>query len=694
MSLPKKPEKIKTVFNTIFDEKNYPNYPTEETDDEGIKWQVGPYFYCENIITLINLRKQIAEKAGDYIKFDNICFDRHKENDGVVGVVSRIKINPNTPDKLLENLSTNESFKSFKDHMKLGELFTYLKEKKFIIVFNEESDNSLEITSPSLKNLAYDSLTKIKKPLAPENSQSVKFVNISRGSNIYHQLTINPKAEDIKLQDNWKTLWDEALSDKTNVSKTEKTQTLPSTFTSVFSALSQQSITTINPESVIKPLLQEQIESMNTVSYPPPEINPRSITHFTTLKRTHSTELVTTIRQKTPSLTEFIVSNRDKFKDQPPPSSSLTSKNVGTLDRIIESFSQTNNEEILKTIDTLLVSGDNIKNLLLEIEQKTNEEIDKIIAQIVNTTQKIVNDELIKVLETTQNNNPRIFVISDVHGNYAAYQDAIKKIINRCDGKLPYMLISLGDLVDRGSKSKHVVLANSILTLKYYKNIISLKGNHETKEFSENTECIPRNFWDSSNTGMYINLFGKISGDGQIIVFPKCEDGYYHVYLFVHGAIKADDLSYCDGQFCINPDNGDKEALTWNEYNLTKENDAFNSTRGKGWIYGKNTVITLADYIKERIAKTCKIDPNKTEVHIVHGHTHENTDEKIKDKDNKYISVHSVNTSHDSNSGCNILEVNQKGVTRIEIKPEPKKDDIKSTEPIVISNNPPPPSLK
>ena len=67
---------------------------------------------------------------------------------------------------------------------------------------------------------------------------------------------------------------------------------------------------------------------------------------------------------------------------------------------------------------------------------------------------------------------PYVYVISDIHGELALFQ----KLLEDFD-PVNHQLVLIGDLIDRGPKSKECVLLGKELVEKY--DAIYLRGNHE-----------------------------------------------------------------------------------------------------------------------------------------------------------------------------------------------------------------------
>jgi serine/threonine protein phosphatase 1 len=67
------------------------------------------------------------------------------------------------------------------------------------------------------------------------------------------------------------------------------------------------------------------------------------------------------------------------------------------------------------------------------------------------------------------------FVIGDVHGCYYTF----KNMINKNWNKEIEIVIQLGDLIDRGRNSPHMVQFARQLSADFPDQVMFLKGNHE-----------------------------------------------------------------------------------------------------------------------------------------------------------------------------------------------------------------------
>ena len=79
--------------------------------------------------------------------------------------------------------------------------------------------------------------------------------------------------------------------------------------------------------------------------------------------------------------------------------------------------------------------------------------------------------------------NGKVTVIGDVHGQFYDLYGIINKVHK--PEKLNEHLVFLGDYVDRGAYGPEIVLLLLTLKLRYPKNIHLLRGNHESREMTE-----------------------------------------------------------------------------------------------------------------------------------------------------------------------------------------------------------------
>ena len=74
-------------------------------------------------------------------------------------------------------------------------------------------------------------------------------------------------------------------------------------------------------------------------------------------------------------------------------------------------------------------------------------------------------------------------IIGDVHGQFYDLHDILKRFYNADDPDAK--LLFLGDYVDRGAWGTEIVLLLFTLKIKYPDRIFLLRGNHESREMTE-----------------------------------------------------------------------------------------------------------------------------------------------------------------------------------------------------------------
>lgn len=119
------------------------------------------------------------------------------------------------------------------------------------------------------------------------------------------------------------------------------------------------------------------------------------------------------------------------------------------------------------------------------------------------------------------------FVIGDIHGRY----QELKQVLGMC--KFDYerdLLILLGDVIDRGPKSKEVV--EELLKIK---NLVFVMGNHDNNFMERCT--ISKLFWPETYKNYGVERFKDIPASHQ--AFFKRAILYHELdnMLFVHGSV-------------------------------------------------------------------------------------------------------------------------------------------------------------
>lgn len=160
----------------------------------------------------------------------------------------------------------------------------------------------------------------------------------------------------------------------------------------------------------------------------------------------------------------------------------------------------------------------------------------------------------------------RLIVVADIHGNDEKFRKALKSVSLKKTDKL----VLLGDLIDRGNKSKDVL--DTILLLKDngFENIVYIRGNHEQMLLdsieNEDKEYIwIKNGGDKTLQSFRVNFPNQIP---QIYIdLIKSSILYYEYedYLFVHAGLN----------FEINEPLNDLHSLLWiREMSLSKYSES------------------------------------------------------------------------------------------------------------------------
>ncbi|MBF0536687.1 MAG: serine/threonine protein phosphatase [Nitrospirae bacterium] len=134
----------------------------------------------------------------------------------------------------------------------------------------------------------------------------------------------------------------------------------------------------------------------------------------------------------------------------------------------------------------------------------------------------------------------RQIAIGDIHGCHSLVVDLIEEVI-RFDPDTD-QLIFIGDYIDRGDKSMHVV--NYIVSLKnkYPENIVLLMGNHELLAHSAFKTRYSNHIqlWFINGGINTINSFGNYA-NAQRLLMPFIDTLLYYYetdsHIFVHGGI-------------------------------------------------------------------------------------------------------------------------------------------------------------
>lgn len=121
-----------------------------------------------------------------------------------------------------------------------------------------------------------------------------------------------------------------------------------------------------------------------------------------------------------------------------------------------------------KWLEDLIANPDTI--LSLEFEE---------INEIVTEATKIAEEEN-RLLDIQCQKNEKIFVFGDIHGNL----HSLEVMLNEIKKRKPKYIISLGDIVDRGSFQLQTLIVMCAFKILNPDTFFILRGNHETLEMN------------------------------------------------------------------------------------------------------------------------------------------------------------------------------------------------------------------
>ncbi|MFO8018472.1 MAG: metallophosphoesterase [Promethearchaeia archaeon] len=147
------------------------------------------------------------------------------------------------------------------------------------------------------------------------------------------------------------------------------------------------------------------------------------------------------------------------------------------------------------------------------------------IKEIVNKATEIAKDEN-RLIEINTPKKEKIFVFGDIHGNLHSLESILKEIKR----EKPQYIISLGDIVDRGSYQLQSLIIMCAFKILNPETFFILRGNHETLEMN-------RSYGFYSN---FLSRFGDADKFDVILDFynalPYCTL-VNEAILCVHGGI-------------------------------------------------------------------------------------------------------------------------------------------------------------
>ena len=95
---------------------------------------------------------------------------------------------------------------------------------------------------------------------------------------------------------------------------------------------------------------------------------------------------------------------------------------------------------------------------------------------------------------------PFTYAIADLHGRYDLLSKAVTRIVEHSKSDRPATVITLGDYVDRGPKSRQVIERLMDWGLPDL-NLVCLKGNHEDIMWQCSRQPIKAGWWMDNGGG-------------------------------------------------------------------------------------------------------------------------------------------------------------------------------------------------
>ena len=148
--------------------------------------------------------------------------------------------------------------------------------------------------------------------------------------------------------------------------------------------------------------------------------------------------------------------------------------------------------------------------------------------ELIVRAKRVFNDEpnMVRVSGSS-------YIFGDVHGQFYDLVSELDKV----DSPETANWVFLGDYVDRGSYGPEVVCYLIAMKLRYPKSIVLLRGNHETREMTENfnfrKQCLT--YWDD------IEVYENIMEMFDLLPVASCVNGRY---LCMHGGLSSDLTSF------------------------------------------------------------------------------------------------------------------------------------------------------
>jgi serine/threonine protein phosphatase 1 len=132
----------------------------------------------------------------------------------------------------------------------------------------------------------------------------------------------------------------------------------------------------------------------------------------------------------------------------------------------------------------------------------------------------------------------RIIVVADIHGDDDKFRQALKSVSLKKVDKL----ILLGDLIDRGKKSKKVLDTLLLLKNNGFDNITYIRGNHEQMlldaiENEEKEYIWLKNGGDETLKSFRVNFANQIPAEYKKLLENSIFFLEYENYFFVHAGL-------------------------------------------------------------------------------------------------------------------------------------------------------------
>jgi len=170
----------------------------------------------------------------------------------------------------------------------------------------------------------------------------------------------------------------------------------------------------------------------------------------------------------------------------------------------------------------------------------------------------------------------RIIVFGDLHGDF----DSFSKVYDFLDKDC--LIIFLGDYADRGDFGVEILESLNKL-LKENKNVIALKGNHESYDEYGNPNFRPCDLREevSFKRGNWLDYYNNFLKD-FFFSLPIAAI-YEDKYLFIHGGVSR---KISSRKILENPSSEIEEIILWSDP-FEGKGEAYNP-RGAGVLFGKD----------------------------------------------------------------------------------------------------------